>query len=596
MTLVSRLRRFASLLARGLAILAGLWVFYHYSLIAFGGREKLWLFEKMEQHRYTAMAMLTGTLKLRNGLSKLGHDEQIFNGAGYTNWGFGVPLMQIPFHALAAKMKTLPQKFFPDRAIYFAYFMAVVPVIWAGFDRLLAMRERPDASKLRRHFLSWAVTAFVVTTALYPLMSCRFIIYEETICYFQLAQFVALSAYIFALRSWDAGSVVALGAAAGLGLLMRPTGLIYFGMWTVLVLFERRKWRTLLAYSAAAAPFVAFWMFSNWVRSGSPVAPGLNNSMPWFDFHTPMVRFGGFCSDTRAHTWEVARRLFASFFIAVKLDPKLWPWLDKCHFIFEDRPPPAGSNYTDEPYFGIGVLVALVWMLLHQLKKRENRLALYVPFGILLLLFGAYVWAGASFVWRYAGDFWPAITLAGVQYVRFLPRASTPLFGYPLALAFVACAYASFDRSVEPFVSTLETLDEIAASTMWADFSNSRWAQDKSLPNHLKCGDRSDWLYHDGQGWLGGCRVDTFTNFYIGVPSKSDDHYQLQFKTEGVSVPTLRVYLNGRVYTARKLGDSYVADVNIQFDRLTSPIALATIEWTREFEAPPYKLLSVLLT
>jgi len=39
-----------------------------------------------------------------------------------------------------------------------------------------------------------------------------------------------------------------------------------------------------------------------------------------------------------------------------------------------------------------------------------------------------------------------------------------------------------------------------------------------------------------------------------------------------------------------------VADVTIHFDRLTSPIVLTTIEWTRAFDAPPYKLLSLELT
>src|SRR5271156_3289706 len=93
MSIWTRVRRLLMFLLRSCVLLGGLWVFYHYSLIAFGGREKLWLFEKMEAHRYTAMSIITGTLKLRAGLSKVGHDEQVFNGAVFTNWGFGVPLL-----------------------------------------------------------------------------------------------------------------------------------------------------------------------------------------------------------------------------------------------------------------------------------------------------------------------------------------------------------------------------------------------------------------------------------------------------------------------------------------------------------------------
>src|ERR1700722_5652593 len=109
MNVLSHVWHFAKLIARCLAVVYGFWFIYKYSLAAFGGHDKLWLFQKMEQHRYTAQAMLTGTLKLRAGLSKIGHDEQVFNGAGYTAWGIGVPLLQVPFHALAA-WKHMPQK------------------------------------------------------------------------------------------------------------------------------------------------------------------------------------------------------------------------------------------------------------------------------------------------------------------------------------------------------------------------------------------------------------------------------------------------------------------------------------------------------
>jgi hypothetical protein len=590
------MRRYAMLLARWLVVLGGFWVLYHYSLAAFGGREKLWLFEKMEAHRYTAQAMLTGTFKIRSGLSKIGHDEQVFNGAGYTAWGFGVPLLQVPFHALAARMHSLPQKFFPDRAIYFAYFMLAIPIMWAGFDRLLAMREPLGASKLRRHFLSWAATGFVLARVFYPLMSCRFIIYEETVCYFMLAEFVALAAYVFALRSSSPWALAGLGVAAGLGLVIRATGLVYLGMWTVMLLFEHRPRRSLLAFAGGLLPFLVFWGIGNWVRTGTPVGIGLGNALPWFDYHTPMQRFGSVCANTPTHALQAAGRLFSSFFMTVTEDPKEWPWLDQCHFKFEDRPPPDGGCYSHEPFFGMAVFALLAWMLFHQLRRRESRLALYAPTGVIVLLFGTFVWAGAGFAWRYAGDFWPLIVIATVQYIRFLPRAATPLLGLPLAFALLLSSFATYIRDIEPSVSTLQTLDEPTAATMWDDFSNSRYAQDKPLSSHMKCGDHPDWPYHNGQGWLVGCRVDTFTNFYLGVPSKTDTHYQLMFKTEGVSVPTLRVYLNGRIYTARRAGDSYVADVDIHFDRLTSPIVMATIEWTREFDPPPYKLISIELS
>jgi hypothetical protein len=581
--------------ARWFVILAGLWVLYHYSLAAFGGRDKLWAFGVRDQHRYTSMAMLTGTLHMRR-VSQVEHDEQAYNGATYTNWGFGVPLLEMPFHAAAARMPSLPQRFFPDHAIYFSYLMAMIALLWAGFGRLLSMREPFGASRLRRHFLSWAATGFVLITVFFPLMASRFEVYEETLCYFGMAELLALVAYVFALRSWSSWAVIGLGAAAGLGLLVRPTGLIYLGMWTALVLFERRTRGTLLAFGLAAAPFLIFWSFSNWVRTGSPVGLGLNNSMPWFDYHTPVQRFGSLCPNTPAHAWQVAERLFGTFFTVQNVDSKDWPWLDKCHFKLEPRPNEPHTGSLHDPLFGVIVLVALAWMLLHHVRRRESRLALYVPYAGVVVLFMSYVWAGAGFAWRYVVDFWPAIVLAVVQYVRILPREAKSLFGYPLGLALLACSGAAYDRSIRPNETTQELVDERLASTMWADFSSCRWGQDQPLPSSVQCSDKPSSIFHDRQGWKDGCKVDTFTNLFIGVPYKVDDRYQLKFKTEGFDSPTLRVYLNGTIYTARRSGDGYLADVSIHYASLTSPTVMTTIEWTRDFDPPPGKFLSIELS
>src|SRR6185312_17302683 len=106
-------------------------------------------------------------LHLRSALSTLGGDEQVFNGASYTNWGFGVPLLQLPFQAAAWHLRLTPSFFFPDRAIYCAYFACLVPVLWAALDRLVATR-RPRSPQLRRHALSAAATGLVLVVASYP--------------------------------------------------------------------------------------------------------------------------------------------------------------------------------------------------------------------------------------------------------------------------------------------------------------------------------------------------------------------------------------------------------------------------------------------
>jgi len=579
-----RLRALAPKVARWALLLWGLRFLELLALDAFGGKQKLWLFQKLDAHRFTAMAMLLGKLRLSSALSRLDYDQEVFNGAVYTHWGLGVPLMQLPFHAVS---RWRHAGVFPDRAIYFFYFAALVPLLWAAFDRLLATREGPGALAVRRHALSFSATALLLVCGFFPLMSCRFLIYEETVAYFMVVEFAALAAYVFALRRGGDLAVYWIGVAAGLGLLIRPTGLVYAGVWAALLLLERPKRRTMITFVGAAAPFVVFWAYSNWVRTGSLVSTGLANSVPWSDFHTPMLRFGSFCDDTPRHTASVAKRLLEGFFVTTGGEQA--SWLDKCHFVFEERP----GSPPHEAFFGVGVFVAIAWMLLHQLARRERRLALYVPHATIVVLFGAYVWAGASFAWRYIGDFWPAFALAGVQYVRFLPPAASPLLGFRTALVLCACSYSAYGHEIEPSIPTLETGDPSRVPKLWSELTEALEATDPALPSRLECGKVPNWPIHDGQGWSSNCAVSTFTNFYVGVPQKSDDHYQLRFHTSAMSAGSVRVYVNGRVYLARRSGDDYAAEVAIPSKRLVSPIVMATIEWVDGVDAPPGKLLSI---
>ena len=53
---------------------------------------KLWSFEPFVAHRFTARAMLSGTLAMRRMVALTGQDEQVYNGAVYlTNWGIRRP-------------------------------------------------------------------------------------------------------------------------------------------------------------------------------------------------------------------------------------------------------------------------------------------------------------------------------------------------------------------------------------------------------------------------------------------------------------------------------------------------------------------------
>lgn len=555
---------------------------------------KIWSFEKFEAHRFTAKAMLTGTLRLRSMVTLVGHDEQVYNGAVYTNWGFGVPLLQLPFHAFAGATH-MAQGFFPDRAIYFVYLAMAMPVLWAALDRLLAMRWGVEASPGQRMAVSWAATWMVLNVILFPFMSTRFVIYEETLAYMTLCQLLALSAYVFALRSWSLAPVCALGIAAGMGLLVRPIGLVYVGVWAGLVALQGSTKRT-LQFAAVVAPFLAFWLYGNAVRSGSVLALGYANSNPAWDYETPLLRFGTTCCDSPWHTLEASGRLFGAFFFYIWRTPHDL-WLRTCHFDFEER------DGAREPYFGPAVLVLLVGMAYGLVARhRERRLALYVPYAGMALLFAAFVRRGEGFAWRYVGDFWPLIVLATVQYVFILPPQGRRPLDARLAKIMFWAGFVALARFLVPWewadrADILQPHGDFrtthGSATLAADFQESRWGVDPPLPAKLSCGDPPQRLFHDGLGWLEGCRIGPYTNVYLGVAPKTNENYTLRLATEGMSAPAVSVYFNGRIYTAERHGDVYEAEVNLHYPALGSPIVLATVLWTRESEAPPGKLLSI---
>jgi hypothetical protein len=130
-------------------------------------------------------------------------------------------------------------------------------------------------------------------------------------------------------------------------------------------------------------------------------------------------------------------------------------------------------------------------------------------------------------------------------------------------------------------------------------FLVDRWGKDDPMPSRLACDGRgtiASTPFDDGMGWRQGCAVGAVTNVYLGVRPKPGSQYTVRFETRGMSAPRLRLYANGSVYTARRDGDAYVADVAIRSAALVSPVVVVTIEWAAAGATAPGELLSVELT
>jgi hypothetical protein len=592
----ARLALVALRVLKVLVFVAGTAELVSITLRAFGGKALLWAFNHMDEARFTSMAMLTGTLHFRNGIAAIGNDDQVYNGAAYTNWGFGVPVLQLPFQAIAGRFPArFPTGFFPDRAIFFFYAAWLVPLLWWTLDRVLAGMQ-PESTGVqawtRRAACSWAAAGLVLVYSLYKLTAYRFFLYEETIAYLVVAQLYAVCAYVFVMRSDRLLPVVGLGVAAGFGLLIRPTGLGYFGMWCVLVLLARPRLVPLAALATTVAPFVVFWLWSNHVRSGSPLSFGFENAAPWFPYHYPIQRWGSQCADTLDHAYEGAKMLFNLFFVSTVVP--FPPHLTECHFGLEVQDSSWGdppSPYGNAPFFGVGVLVLLVLILAHQVVRRERRVAVYLPFAAMAFLYVSFVRAGVGFAWRYAGDFWPLVVLVVVQYVLGLPPRASRLLGWRMALVMVLIAFAGYREHVSPELATIKTLEPTGVASLKEHFQTARYGVDPPLPSRVACRDAVNWPYRGGLGWSAGCTVDTFTHVYLGVPKKTDSHYELTMQTEDLAPPSVRVFFNGRNLTAQREGNTYRMPVDIDYGALTAPAVMITVEWTRSYTAPSGRLL-----
>jgi hypothetical protein len=548
----------------------------------------VWGFERLDAHRFTAKAMLGGTLRVRAALTRAAIDEQIHDGAVYTNWGFGVPLLQMPFHALAS-VTGLARGFFPDRAIYFIYACPVLAFLWLAFDRL-ARGRGSDLPDVTRGLVSWTATVLAAILVLFPLTTTRLLVWEETLAYFVLTQFVALAAYVLASGSWRPGALMTLGAAAGVSMLVRPTGVLYAGLWALVVLAEggirRVAWLV-----AAVAPFAVFWLWSNHVRTGSYLELGFRNSTPGWGYNMPIERFGSRCADTLPHGLLCAGRLFVGFFAYVSRQSSV-PWLAQCHFDFEDRGVPLESTGRHAPFLGPVVLVASAW-LVWRIRANRERPYRYLPFALVGLLFFLFARRGMGFAWRYAADFWPALLLACVQRVQSASLSASRVVPWMQGAFVYGCFRFAVLVVPAPVPDLFPVMPEAMIARRYELFGAFGESPDPVFPSRIECGDVPVPVFQNGLGWEARCSVDTFTNLAIGVPPGTGDAYRLRARTEDMTAPEVRVYVNGGIYVARKSGDDYEADVRIPYAKLRSPAVVVTVEWTRDFDPPRGKLLSV---
>jgi len=508
----------------------------------FGGFESLWAFSTHPAHRATSLALLAGTLRypveLAAGMPFA--DLQVYNGAFYTNWGYGVPLLQAPFHFFTQVTGIGREGFFPDRLIFFFYLSLTV---------IFLFRSLSDFFGNKAHFTA-AVTFSILVFGVLWLIAGRFQVYEETLAYFAIAQLAALSAFLHYSRNPSRKWAGLLAFLAGLAFLIRPTGAPYLLLWGVLLYSFHRRRKDLALFGQVLIPFVAVWMLSNFVRTGDLLSFGQGNATPIIPSFI-LARFYPPCATTWAGIYEIFLHTGALLFTH---DRELSPLLQSCGF---------GLQFTESaPLLSPGLLPLLLFCLGYHLRKKAKDWLPWMPLVTMSALWGLYGFTATAFCDRYAGDFWPALW---VFFALFLYRHGGEILKYSrsisVVLLLVSLGRISF--TIIPFYFP-------ASFTLSPEGIVDPPQPRRHFTSHLICGEG------DAYGWAKDCRVEKVSNFFLSLPESNAKEFTLE--TGSGSDRPEQVYINGKIY--RPESNSVPFSVNPVL--LASPVVQVTLLWPKK--------------
>ncbi len=534
-------------------------------------------------HKLMSLALLQGNLYYPYSPAYgLDNDYQIFHGAVFSNWGYGVPILEIPFHLLAKAFQPGNAfAMFPDRIIFLMYYAASACYGYFALNAYATFKGY--AKTFLRTVVITGVLLTVYTATVYWLVSYRFLVYEETEAYFALFQINAIASLLLFRSTGRTAYLYLLGVNAGIATLIRPTGAVYDVVYALTVV-DRRAWQPLLKYVQGIAPFIAAFLMLNYYKSGHILGAGINNTNPGRDIHYAPVRFGSPCPAGLHGLQEVATSLFFNLFVGPKGNT---PFLDACGFTLES----AAAVFP--PFVQWGFSAFLVFYVVLLVKNKWFDFAGAAPLVGLAVMFGSYVYAsGAGFAYRYAGDFLPFYILMGaVLLIRANARLSPQLILVLAALSFAYPATAAVTVIAPQLPTVLKTATPTGGPGLWGTGPMTYWQKFDAppLPATRTCSGNALGFPHDKFGWNSNCGVTGFVNVFMSVPAadKSSDH-TLVFDLHG-AMPD-RIYIDGDYYHP---GRGSVIHFSTVPHYMITPNILVSFMWTDPAAAHATKLYKV---
>jgi len=537
------------------------------------------------------------------------HDFEFHNGALYTHWGYGVPLLQMPFHLLVTAFSSGSGfRFFPDRTIFLFYLLLGSALLWLALRSLVESAFR--VGDWAGSALATALTTFLLTFGLYWLISMYFGVYEATVSYLALVQFCAISFFVLFRRQRRTALVVALGATEGIGILVRSTGVLYFGLFLFLLcLLEGRRRHAIGLYALSALPFAVTWAAFNYARTDTLVGSGLNTV---------------FSEPKEMHAFQFGvNPCFASLggklrLLGYCLDGLFSPWMSDATKQLAESCGLRTIELTRQPLPLVSPLVsfALLWAIATGLRRRDY--AVLGPLGVTMGLIGFFVRSGLNFGARYMGDFWPAFALLLLTPLFRLENiAARPKWVVVASVLLLTLSARKIATGVVPQFVTIHAAASVEetfippgnftrerVAVAYSSARRRRWMEVPfdanpmtGVPTARTCPPFVISQFEmDARWWTPDCRTWAITPMFLSLPEKPGADFILRIDYALILPAPLQagrrldVTVNGDRYSAPFDGAHAVIPFRVRKERFHSSIVPVVIRWEKSFSSSDVRL------
>lgn len=502
-----------------------------YSFNFFSGNH-FW-YSSQDFHSLQSLSLIRGHIALPiNPAPGIENDLQFYNGGIISNWGLGIPILQMPFHFLLKVLKVA--KSFPSILIFSFYYL-----ITANILLNFIQRKKIYSSPVIQIILTLLILSF----CLFWLTSYRFIVYEESASYFILFSLNTFIFYTEFKENQNNKNLFLLLLNLTFLLLIRATGLIIFAV-IFMDLFFKKKIKRSQSLIFFLAPLLIF-ATSNYLTNGHLISNGAHNVNPGISKELNLLRMGGPCEQFSIQQFFLRSLDFAN---AIFLGKK--EIMNKCFTQFED------SIAIHQPYFPFTLSLTFALFLYLSVKYKKITENFVITSGFFLIFF-SYVFKANGFTYRYLVDF--------IFFVLFIIYEIYNIFKLhirksPKGLKIFLSVIIIFS-----FFNLIGVINNQKNSVQFSNKPTDRKKLDwsfrhspEAFPHIRSCIDNK-LFNHDKYGWHENCQAPNFINIYLSLPNFSNKK-QYKLFIEGSEIPDIiTIRFNGILYKNFNWHKDYVS-------------------------------------